>query len=154
MEENTPIPPAVSSLLSTPSSSQSVLFGLEPPTDNENDPRAATSLSLPWVKKLLGLVSAVAPAVSVASCTKSRPFSGSCATSCDVITWPREGLAVSTATAAPDTVTVVTTVAGVSVKSSSRASSTCSTRSLVSVLWKPVASTRTLYVPYGNRGTS
>ena len=67
IEEKMPIPPAVSSLLSTPSSSQSVLFGRDPPTDNENDPRAATSLSLPEVKKLFGLVSAVAPAVSVAS---------------------------------------------------------------------------------------
>ena len=67
IEEKVPIPPAVSSLLSTPSSSQSVLLGREPPTESENDPRAATSLSLPEVKKLLGLVSDVAPAVSVAS---------------------------------------------------------------------------------------
>ena len=67
MEEKTPMPPAVNSLLSTPSSSQSVAFGREPPTESENEPRAATSLSLPWVKKLLGLVSEVAPAVSVAS---------------------------------------------------------------------------------------
>ena len=62
-----PIPPAVSSLLSTPSSSQSVLLGREPPTDSEKEPRAATSLLAAEVKKLLGLVSAVAPAVSVAS---------------------------------------------------------------------------------------
>ncbi len=95
------MPPAVSSLLSTPSRSQSVLLGREPPTDRENDPRAATSLSLPEVKKLPGLVSEVAPAVRVASCTKSRPFNGSCATSCEVMTWPREGLAVSTAMASP-----------------------------------------------------
>ena len=67
IEEKMPIPPAVSSLLSTPSSSQSVLLGREPPTDSEKEPRAATSLLAAEVKKLLGLVSAVAPAVSVAS---------------------------------------------------------------------------------------
>ena len=67
MEEKMEIPPAVNSLLSTPSSSQSVLLGREPPTDSENDPRAATSLLAAEVKKLLGLVSAVAPEVSVAS---------------------------------------------------------------------------------------
>ena len=106
------MPPAVSSLLSTPSSSQSVLFGRDPPTDSEKEPRAATSLLAAEVKKLLGLVSAVAPAVSVASCTKSRPFKGSCETSCEVMTWPRDGLADSTATASPETATVVTTVAG------------------------------------------
>jgi len=61
------IPPAVNSLLSTPSSSQSVLLGREPPTDSEKAPRAATSLLAAEVKKLLGLVSAVAPEVSVAS---------------------------------------------------------------------------------------
>ena len=72
-----PIPPAVNSLLSTPSSSQSVLFGREPPTDREKEPRAATSLLAAEVKKLLGLVSAVAPEVRVASWTKSRPFKGS-----------------------------------------------------------------------------
>src|ERR1700728_1759869 len=118
IEEKTPIPPAVNSLLSTPSSNQSVLLGREPPTDKENEPRAATSLSLPDVKKLLGLVSDVAPAVNVASCTKSRPFNGSCDTCSEVITWPSEGFAVSTATASPETVTEVTTVAGTSVKSS------------------------------------
>ena len=67
IDEKMLIPPAVSSLLSTPSSSQSVLFGREPPTDSENDPRAATSLLGAEVKKLPGFVSAVAPAVSVAS---------------------------------------------------------------------------------------
>ena len=55
------MPPAVSSLLSTPSSSQSVLLGREPPTDRDKGPRAATSLLAAEVKKLLGLVSAVAP---------------------------------------------------------------------------------------------
>src|SRR5271163_4545405 len=98
IEEKIAIPPAVSSLLSTLSSSQSVLLGREPPTDREKEPRAATSLLAAEVKKLLGFVSAVAPAVSVASCTKSRPFKGSCDTCCELMTWPREGLAVSTAT--------------------------------------------------------
>src|SRR5271154_90719 len=131
MEEKVPIPPAVSSLLSTPSSSQSVLFGRDPPTDSENDPRAATSLAAEVeLKKLPGLVSAVAPDVSVASCTKSRPFNGSWDTSCEVITCPNEGLVVSTATADAVTSTVVVADEGDSVKSSSRDSSTCRRRSL------------------------
>src|ERR1700719_461041 len=112
IEENVPIPPAVNSLWSTPSSNQSVALGREPPTDREKEPRAATSLLAAEVKKLLGLVSAVAPEVSVASCTKSRPLSGSWATSCEVMTWPREGLAVSTATASADTSTEVATEVG------------------------------------------
>jgi hypothetical protein len=45
------MPPAVSSLLSFPSSSQSVLFAREPPTESENEPRADTSLSAPPLKK-------------------------------------------------------------------------------------------------------
>ncbi len=44
-----------------------MLLGREPPTDSEKEPRAATSLSEPEVKKLFGFVSAVAPAVNVAS---------------------------------------------------------------------------------------
>src|SRR6202789_1988593 len=120
MEEKMARPPAVNSLLSTPSSSQSVALGREPPTDREKGPRAATSLLAAEVKKLLGLVSAVAPEVRVASCTKSRPFKGSCDTSCEVMTWPSDELADSTATASPETATVVTTVAGTSAKSSSR----------------------------------
>ncbi len=52
------MPPAVNSLLSTPSISQSVLLGREPPTERENGPRAATSLLAALVKKLLGFVSA------------------------------------------------------------------------------------------------
>ena len=105
--------PAVSSLLSTPSSNQSVLLGREPPTDREKEPRAATSLAGAEVKKLPLFVSAVAPAVSVASWTKSRPFNGSCDTCCEVMTWPKDGIGVvSTATASPATVTVVVTAAG------------------------------------------
>ena len=53
------MPPAVSSLLSLPSSSQSVLLARDPPTESENDPRAETSLLGPPLKKLLGLVSCV-----------------------------------------------------------------------------------------------
>src|SRR5277367_6039427 len=103
MEDKIETPPAVSSLLSTPSSSQSVLLGREPPTDREKEPRAATSLLAAEVKKLLGLVSAVAPAVRVASCTKSRPFNGSCDTCCELMTWPSDGVAVWMATALPAT---------------------------------------------------
>ena len=55
------MPPAVNSLLSLPSSSQSVLWAREPPTDNEYDPRVETSLLGPPLKKLLGLVSWVVP---------------------------------------------------------------------------------------------
>src|SRR6202040_1886844 len=95
IEEKVPIPPAVNSLLSTPSSSQSVLLGREPPTDSEKEPRAATSLLAAEVKKLLGFDSAVAPGVRVASWTKSRRFRGNWATSCAVMTWPSAGLAVS-----------------------------------------------------------
>ena len=51
------MPPAVSSLLSLPSSSQSVLLARDPPTESENDPRAETSLSAPPLKKLFGFVS-------------------------------------------------------------------------------------------------
>src|ERR1700720_3349674 len=105
IEEKIPIPPAVSSLLSTPSRSQSVALGREPPTDNEKEPRAATSLLAALVKKLLGFVSCVVPGVRLASWTKSRPFSGSCATCSAVITCPSEGLVVSTATASLDTST-------------------------------------------------
>src|SRR5258707_15593861 len=112
IEEKVPIPPAVNSLLSAPSKIQSVLFGRDPPTEREKDPRAATSLLAAPVKKLLGLVSAVAPEVRVASCTKSRPFKGSCATSCEVMTWPSEGEVVSATTAPPETHTVAVTVAG------------------------------------------
>src|ERR1700759_334975 len=143
MEEKVPIPPAVNSLLSTPSRSQSVLLGREPPTDRENEPRAATSLAEELeLKKLPGLVSAVAPEVRVASCTKSQPLSGSWATSCEVMTWPREGLVVSTATASAETSTEVATEVGDKVKSSSRDSSTCRRRSLETAAAKPVNSTR------------
>src|SRR5215469_89886 len=107
-----PIPPAVSSLLSTPSRIQSVLLGREPPTDRDRGPRAATSLLAAEVKKLLGLVAAVAPEVSVASWTKLRPFNGSWETSCEVMTWPSDGFVVSATTASPVTVTEETTVAG------------------------------------------
>src|SRR5580704_12648390 len=134
IEEKVPIPPAVNSLLSVPSRSQSVLFGREPPTDREKEPRAATSLLAAEVKKLLGFDSAVAPGVRVASCTKSRPFRGSCETSCAVMTWPREGLLVSTATEDALTSTVEETVDGESVKFNSRASSTCRRRSLLSTV--------------------
>src|SRR5271154_735504 len=134
IEEKVPIPPAVNSLLSTPSRIQSVLLGREPPTDSEKDPRAATSLLAADVKKLLGFVSAVAPGVREASWTKSRPFRGSCAACCALMTWPREGLEVSTVTADADTSTVEETVDGASVKFNSRASSTCRRTSLFSAL--------------------
>ena len=55
------MPPAVSSLLSLPSSSQSVLWARDPPTESEYVPRAETSLLGPPLKKLLGLVSWVVP---------------------------------------------------------------------------------------------
>src|SRR5580704_8960195 len=107
IDEKVPMPPAVNSLLSTPSRIQSVLLGREPPTESEKEPRAATSLAEEEeLKKLPGFVSAVAPGARVASWTKSRPFRGSCATSCAVMTWPREGLVVSTATADALTSTV------------------------------------------------
>ena len=123
IDEKTPMPPPVSSLLSTPSRSQSVALGREPPTESEKEPRAATSLSLPEVKKLLVFVSAVAPEVSVANCTKSRPLSGSWDTCCAVMTWPNEALLVSTATASELTSTDSSTEAGTSEKLISRASS-------------------------------
>ena len=109
-------------------------FGRDPPTDSENDPRAATSLSAPLVKKLFGLVSCVVPGVSEASCTKSRPFNGSCATCCEVMTCPKDGLVVSTATAVASTSICDATAAGASVKSSTRASSTCNLTALCSVV--------------------
>ena len=120
------IPPAVNSLLSLPSSSQSVLLAREPPTEREKEPRAETSELGPPLKKLVGLVSCVVPGVSVASCTKSRPFKGNWATSWEVMTWPRVGFVVATATASATTSTVEETEAGFSEKSSSRDSSTCS----------------------------
>ena len=80
------MPPAVNSLLSLPSSSQSVLWGREPPTESEYVPRVETSLLGPALKKLFGFVSWVVPGVSVANWTKSRPFKGSSATCSDVIT--------------------------------------------------------------------
>ena len=141
MDEKIPIPPAVNSLLSTPSRSQSVALGREPPTDKEKDPRAATSLLAALVKKLLGFVSCVAPGVRLASCTKSRPFKGSCATCSAVMTCPREGFVVSTATASADTSTWEESEEGESVKFSSRASSTCRRESLVSAGRKPGNST-------------
>ena len=57
MEGRIAIPPAVSSLLSLPSSSQSVLWAREPPTESEKVPRVETSLLAPPLKKLTGLVS-------------------------------------------------------------------------------------------------
>ena len=118
------MPPEVSSELSLLSSSQLVLCSREPPTDKENVPRVATSLLAAEVKKLLGLVCWVVPGVSVASWTKSRPFSGRSATSSEVMTWPRVGLVVSTATSVALTSTVWLTEAGLSEKSTSRCSST------------------------------
>src|SRR5579872_558735 len=88
IEERIEIAPAVSSLLSLPSSSQSVLLARDPPTDKENEPRADASLLGPALKKLLGFVSCDVPGVNVASCTKSRPFSGKSETCCVVITCP------------------------------------------------------------------
>src|SRR5580700_3464052 len=134
IEEKVPIPPAVNSLLSTPSRIQSVLLGREPPTDSEKEPRAATSLLAAEVKKLFGFDSAVAPGVRVANWTKSRPLRGSCDTSWAVMTWPRDGLVVSTATADALTSTVEATEDGESVKFNSRASSTCRRRSLFSTV--------------------
>ena len=49
------MPPAVSSLLSLPSNSQSVLEARDPPTEREKVPRADTSLLGPPLKKLLGV---------------------------------------------------------------------------------------------------
>ncbi len=49
------MPPAVNSLLSLPSSSQSVLFAREPPTDSEKDPRAETSELGPPLKEAIGI---------------------------------------------------------------------------------------------------
>src|ERR1700681_2412282 len=132
IEEKVPIPPAVNSLLSTPSSNQSVLLGREPPTDSEKEPRAATSLLAAEVKKLLGFDSAVAPGVRVASWTKLPPFKGNWATSCAVMTWPSAELAVSTATSEATTSTEVFTEDGDRAKSNSRCSFTCSFTSLVS----------------------
>src|ERR1700676_2135816 len=103
MEERMLMPPAVNSLLSLPSSNQSVLLAREPPTERENAPRAATSLLVAFVKKLLGLVSAAVPGVRGASCTKSRPFKGSWATCCELMTCPRVGSVVVTATASGGT---------------------------------------------------
>ena len=88
------MPPDVNSLLSLPSSSQSVLLARDPPTEREKDPRADASLLGPPLKKLFGLVSCEVPGVSVASCTKSRPFKGRSATCCDVITCPSVASAV------------------------------------------------------------
>src|SRR6516225_2542643 len=136
--------PAVSSLLSLLSSSQSVLCTRDPPTDNENVPRADTSLLAPPLKKLFGFVSCVVPGVSVASCTKSRPFKGNCATCSDVITCPRVALVVCTATSVAVTSTVEVTDAGLSEKSTSRCSSTCNRKSFCSLGWNPCASTCTV----------
>ena len=44
-----------------------MLLALDPPTDNENDPRVETSLLPPPLKKLWGFVSWVVPGVSVAN---------------------------------------------------------------------------------------
>ena len=44
IEDRIEIAPEVSSLLSFPSSSQSVLLAREPPTESEYDPRADASL--------------------------------------------------------------------------------------------------------------
>jgi hypothetical protein len=100
--------------------------GARSPTESEKEPRADASLLGPPLKKLLGLVSCVVPGVSVASWTKSRPFKGRSATCWLVITWPRVASAVCTATGVAETSTLVCTVEGESLKSSSRCSSTCS----------------------------
>ena len=136
------IPPAVNSLLSLPSNNQSVLLARDPPTERENEPRVETSLLGPPLKKLLGLVSWVVPGVSVANCTKSRPLRGRSATCSAVITWPRVGFVVSTATSVALTSTVEDTDAGDMVKFTSRCSSTCSRMSFCSTVWKPWDSTR------------
>ena len=52
MEDKMAMPPAVNSLLSTPSISQSVLLAREPPTEREKGPLAAISLLALLVKKL------------------------------------------------------------------------------------------------------
>jgi len=57
MDDSIDIAPAVNSLLSFPSSSQSVLLARDPPTESEKDPRADASLLGPALKKLFGLVS-------------------------------------------------------------------------------------------------
>ena len=44
------------------------------PQTVNNEPRVAASLLAASLKKLTGLVDAVVPGVSVASCTKLRPF--------------------------------------------------------------------------------
>src|SRR5258708_5963601 len=134
IEDKIPRPPAVSSLLSLPSRSQSVLLGREPPTESENHPRAEASPVGAPLKKLLGLVFLVVPGGQVASWTESPPFKGRCVTCSEVMTCPREGLVVSTATALADTSTCVETAEGERVKFSSRASSTCSRRSFVSTV--------------------
>src|ERR1035438_10367612 len=119
MEDRIEIAPDVSSLLSLPSSSQSVLLAREPPTEREKEPRADASLLGPPLKKLLGLVSCVTPGVSVASWTKSRPFNGRSLTCCAVITWPSVASLVCTSTAVPETCTLVCAEAGDSLNSSS-----------------------------------
>ena len=109
-----------------------MLLARDPPTESENDPRADASLLGPPLKKLFGLVSVVVPGVSVASCTKSRPFKGRSFTCCDVITCPSVASAVCTPTIVAETSTFSFTVASASLKSNSRRSSTCN--------WTPLAS--------------
>ena len=67
IEDRIEMAPDVNSLLSLPSSSQSVLFARDPPTEREKEPRADASLLGPPLKKLFGLVSCAVPGVSVAS---------------------------------------------------------------------------------------
>ncbi len=109
-----------------------MLCSREPPTESENDPRVEASLLAAPLKKLTGLVDAVVPGVSVASCTKLRPFNGRSATCSAVMTCPRVGFAVSTATSVALTSTLEDTDAGTSPKSTSRCSSTCNRTSFCS----------------------
>ena len=120
IEDRIPIPPAVNSLLSVPSSNQSVLFARDPPTDSENEPRAATSLLVPPVKKLLGFVSRCRARRERRELHEIASVQRQLRHLLRLMTRPSEGFAVSTATSDATTSTDVLTDAGDKAKSKSR----------------------------------
>ena len=134
-----PTPPAVSSLSSTPSYSQSLAFSRMPCAETDMLPRYETSLLGPCARKLPARPVTV-PGPRRASCTKLRPFRGNSATCCALMSWPSEASLRCSSTAAAwlVTVTSVDSEEICSTKSSVRLACTSRTTLLRSWVWKPV----------------
>jgi len=134
------MPPAVNSLLSAPSISQSVCWDVEPPTESENGSASSHLAGGRSGEKTVGVCSAVVPGMSVASCT-NRAHQRELRTCWDVDDLAEGGFEVSTATSVDTTSTVELRWRGTK-RNPIRAAHPRAVLHLLSTPWKPWNSTR------------